>query len=160
MLWHDATRRMALLGLLSLGACGFAPVHGTGSGADALQNQVSLTTPDTVIGFRTRARLEDRLGFATAPAYRLTVTLNVTQDNVAITEEGDITRITLPGQATFTLSTLSGATVSTGTASSFTSYSTTGTTVATRAAANDARDRLAIILADQIVAQLAAVPLP
>ncbi|WP_330449555.1 hypothetical protein FLP41_04955 [Paracoccus marcusii] len=43
-----------------------------------------------------------------------------------------------------------------GRVSSFTSYSTTGTTISTLAAEGDARERLALMLADQVVTRLLA----
>jgi LPS-assembly lipoprotein len=46
------------------------------------------------------------------------------------------------------------ATLFTGSARQFTGYSTTGTTAATISSERDARARLSVILADQIVAQL------
>ena len=47
-------------------------------------------------------------------------------------------------------------TVTSGTVDSFTGYSATGSTVATRAARADAEERLTTILADQIVTRLIA----
>ena len=51
----------------------------------------------------------------------------------------------------------SGRTVARGQVSSFTSYSTTGTTIATLAAEQDAHKRLARLLADQVVTRLLAL---
>ena len=67
------------------------------------------------------------------------------------------TRYSLNGSADFRLTdAASGATVTEGQVSSFTSYSTTGTTVATLTAEYDARQRLARMLADQVVTRLLA----
>ena len=67
------------------------------------------------------------------------------------------TRYSLNGSADFTLTdATTGATVTKGQVSTFTSYSTTGTTVATLTAEYDARQRLARMLADQVVTRLLA----
>ncbi len=151
-------RRAALLSLVAVSACGFAPVYAPGNAASALRGATAFEAPDTVAGFRLRARLEDRLGRSSAPQYNLRVDLDIGEDSVAITPEGDITRVTLPGAARYALTNSDGILRTSGQVNSFTSYSTTGTTVATGAAANDARDRLAIILADLIVTRLTALP--
>ncbi|MFD2440590.1 LPS assembly lipoprotein LptE [Paracoccus kondratievae] len=68
------------------------------------------------------------------------------------------TRYALNGTADFVLTEASSAReVTRGQVSSFTSYSTTGTTIATMAAEQDAHDRLARMLADQVVTRLLAV---
>lgn len=150
------SRRQSLLGLMALGGCGFAPLYGEGSAANALTGTIAYQTPSTVAGFRLRARLEERLGRTTAQQYTLAVTLTIERDSVAISEEGDITRFTLPGTANYALRDSNGRAVAQGTVNSFTSYSATGTTVATEAAAEDAEARLAVILADLITTRLIA----
>lgn len=150
-------RRHLLLGLAALSGCGFTPVYGPG-GAIRLRGTTQITTPDTVAGFRLRSRLEERLGPAQATRFALTVSLEISTDNVAISEDGDITRITLPGIARYQLT--GDAEPITGEVQSFTSYSTTGTTVATQAAAEDAEARLAVILADLILVRLTAATAP
>ncbi len=86
------------------------------------------------------------------------MTLDITQERVAIAEDGSITRYSLPGAAAYVLRDGAQTVVTQGEVSAFTSYSTTGTTVATRAAEADARARLAVILADLIVTRLLALP--
>lgn len=156
MSWHKPTRRMAVLGLLALGGCGFTPVYGPGGTASSLRGTIRYQTPSTVAGFRLNTRLQDRLGSTADAQYTLAVTLNITQDSVAITDDGDITRVTLPGTANYVLRDTTGGVIAQGRVNSFTSYSTTGTTVATQAAAEDAEARLAIILADLITTRLLA----
>ncbi|HCQ58330.1 MAG TPA: hypothetical protein DIU10_10575, partial [Sulfitobacter sp.] len=55
---------------------------------------------------------------------------------------------------------LGGQIVTSGKVESFTGYSATGTTVATRAAELDAQERLMVILADLVVSRLYAADLP
>ena len=157
MWWSD--RRIALLGLLALAGCGFTPVYGPGSTASALRNQTTITAPETVEGYRLLQALRDRLGDSIGTAYDLSVTLEISEVAAATTAEGSTTRYTLPGKANYVLRNLAGFTLAEGTVSSFTSYSATGTTVATTAAETDARARLAAILADQIVTRLAIADL-
>lgn len=155
MLSSGVTRRSALLGLLALGACGFTPAFAPGSTAAAWQNAVEIDAPDTVFGFRMRGRLGETLGAPTAPAFTLKVDPKSAPVSATITEEGDITRFNLTGNAEWVLTDQqSGATVQSGLVQTFTSYSATGSTVATQAAESDARDRLATALADLIVQQL------
>ena len=66
------------------------------------------------------------------------------------------TRYSLSGTADFALKDQAGRVLAQGRVSSFTSYSTTGTTIATLSAEGDARQRLATMLADQVVTRLLA----
>ncbi len=72
-----------------------------------------------------------------------------------ITEDGDITRLNLTGIAEWQVADQqTGVVLYEGLAQTFTSYSATGSTVATQAAESDALDRLAIALADLVTQQL------
>ena len=142
--------------------CGFAPVYGTDSIAETYRDNVSVSVPDTVLGFRLKGRLEERLGRAddTDP-FALSVDIDVTEEGVAVTPEGAVTRFTFTAFARFDLVNRStGAIVSSGQVDSFTSYSTTDSTVATQTARSDAERRLGRILADQIVTRLFATAAP
>lgn len=150
-------RRAVLVGAVAvLGGCGFVPAYGTNGAASALSGQVEIETPDTVAGFRLADNLRARLGDTTGePLYRLVTRLDIRETGVAVTREGAVTRLNLVGVATFQLIRLSdGTTVLDGTSDSFTSYSTTDSTVATESARDDAEERLAAILADQILTQI------
>ena len=89
--------------------------------------------------------------------YLLTVQLEISEVAVVISSSQDINRFNLPGTARWTL-TEDGQTspLASGTAETFTAYSAFGTTVATQEAQNDARDRLAVALADLIVTDIIA----
>jgi LPS-assembly lipoprotein len=153
---HSALfRRAALAAMLAAGGCGFTPVYAPGGAALALRNSVDVVASDTPFDYRLRTALEDRLGQTTSPVFTLTVETEVDEIEAAITPDGSITRFNLPGEAAWVLSdAVTGAELATGAVDSFTGYSTTGTTVATRTAEQDALDRLAITLADLIVARL------
>ena len=150
-------RRSALLGLLALGGCGFAPIYGDG---DALRGQIAFETSESVAGFYMRGRLEERLGVGVAPRFILSVTQSNTVQTAAITSDGDITRLNVIGTANWALSdALTGTEVEAGEVQTFTGYAATGSTTATQAAADDATRRLSVSLADMIVTRLFALSL-
>lgn len=153
------TRRFALFGALcGMAGCGFVPVYGTGGVIDTLGNQVEVIAPQTIAGFRLGDRLRDRLGSADAQSlYRLEVDIEIRETGVAVTQEGEVTRFTLEGVAAYRLIQRSdGVVLANGETDSFTGYSTTDSTVATENARANAEERLARILADQIVTRLQA----
>ncbi len=136
---------------MALGGCGLAPVYGKNAPALALRNAVALTTPETVIGFRLRRRMIDRLGAAETPRFNLTASFTMTTKAATITGDGNTSRISLIGVSQWSLQDAAGeTTLITDTATTFTSYSATGSTVATVAAKDDAEARLAIAIADLI----------
>lgn len=150
MWWSD---RPALLAVpLLLAACGFTPAYGPGAPAAVLRGAVDVRGGEEVFDYRLRTALEDRLGQGTG--YVLSFVAKVDEVQAAVTSEGTITRFNVTGVAEWLLADAAGAEVARGTASGFTSYLTTGSTVATDAAQRDAADRLAVVLADQIVARL------
>jgi len=148
------SRRSVLLGALALSGCGLAPVYGTQGTATPLRDAVAVTAPETVAGYRLRARFTERLGHVGAARYFLVVTMTQVPTPATITTAGDTTRFNLVGTANWTLSDAAGAELATGMVETFTSYSATGSTVATQAAETDAEARLSAALADLIVARL------
>ncbi|MGR3198791.1 MAG: LPS assembly lipoprotein LptE, partial [Paracoccus sp. (in: a-proteobacteria)] len=98
----------------------------------------------------------ERLGSEDSAVYDLDYRINVGVVPQAITTDEVTTRYSLNGTADFALTGPEGAVVTQGSVSSFTSYSTTGTTISTLAAEGDARERLAVMLADQVVTRLLA----
>jgi LPS-assembly lipoprotein len=146
---------LALLGVFAaLAGCEFTPVYGPSGAAEVWQNTVTVNAPDNVLGFRLAGRLGDVLGEPTAARFILDVKPQAEDESATIAEDGDITRFNLIGKATWVLTDLSGVQVTEGLVQTFTSYSATGSTVATQAAETDAESRLAIALADLIVQQL------
>ena len=145
-------RRMVLASLIGLAGCGLAPVYGS---EDTLQGAVAFQATDSVAGFRLRSRLEDRLGRSTAPRYLLTVDLSSSRRAAAITADGDTSRINIIGTANWVLTNVeNGQRLDSGKTEAFTSFSATGSTIATQSTRDDAEARLAIILADMIVSRL------
>jgi len=153
-------RRMFLLTPLALAACGFTPVYGTGGNGGALQNSVQVLEPDDENSYLLTRRLEERLGRATVPTYRLTVDVQSEREALAVNSQSNINRFNLVGIADYALIDQStGRVVTSGQVNNFTGSSATGTTVATLAAERDAQRRLMTLLADQIIVRLLSVDL-
>lgn len=151
------SRRALLAAALALAACGFQPVYGPGGAGTRLQGQVRVADPATVDDYAFLRRLTDRLGPEQAARYDLDYRLQIAAVAQAITPDEVTTRYSLNGTATYALTeTATGAVVARGEVSNFSSYSTEGTVIATNAAEQDARGRLAVMLADQVVTRLLA----
>lgn len=146
------SRRFALLGLLGLAGCGFSPLLGEDGAARGV---FSFEADETVLGFQLTGRLAERLGTTQSPQYVIKTTIKTSQRAAAITEDGDTSRLNIIGTATWSLVEITtGAQVAAGEVENFTSYSATGSTVATQTAQDDAGARLAVILADLIVTRV------
>ncbi len=153
-------RFLLALPLLALAACGFEPVYGPGGAGTALQNRVLVDAPEDRFGYFLVRELEAELGRTTTPKWGLALTTTTSEDGLAIDSEGNTRRYNLLGTVSYALRDLtSGQIATSGKVESFTGYSATGTTVATRAAKLDAQERLMAILADLIVSRLYAADL-
>ncbi len=150
-------RRSLLLMPLALAACGFEPVYGPGGGGKALYGKVRVDAPDGVNTYFLVRRLEEQLGRTADPVYRLAMSLEIAIQGQAITASGDITYYSVIGSINYDLIEIgSGRSVKTGSVTNFTGYSATGNTAETLAAQRDARERLMVILADQVTRELNA----
>lgn len=155
MLWCNRRQLLSLGSAGLLAACGFAPAYGPGGGATRLQGQVALAEPATRADYLLNRRLEERLSRASAAAYSLRTKVALNTDGLGTTPEGNTTRVQLIGQVRYELwSQADDSVLFQGDTRAFTGYSTTGSTVATLAAARDAETRLMTMLADQIVDRL------
>jgi LPS-assembly lipoprotein len=143
---------------VALAGCGFTPAYDPGGPGERLRGRLVVEAPDTPDGFRLRARLEDRLGRAEEATAVLTVEPVLETLDAGITPEGDITRYNLQGRAAWRLDSPAGAILAQDEVTAFTGYSATETTVATRTAEENARNRVTILLADEIVARLILLP--
>lgn len=151
------SRRFVLALPAVLAGCGFTPVYGPGGAAEGLRGKVDVDPPRDTVGFELVRQLEDRFGLPDQAEYRLTAEVFLSEEELGITPDQEITRFNVLGRARFALIELaSGDTVTNGAVTNFTSYSATGTPFATQTARQDARDRLMGTLADQIVARLLA----
>ena len=153
----DRRTLLCLLAALPLAGCGFTPAYAPGGPAAGLRGRIAVQEPDDRDTFLLVQQLEQRLGRADAPTHDLRYSIATNSNSGGFTTEGDITRYQLFGTANWTLNARDGgARVAGGTARSFTSWSTTGSTVAGLAAEQDAARRLMVILADQIASQIIA----
>lgn len=145
-----------MLSPLALAACGFEAVYGPQGGGVAFQDAVQLPKPKTEPAYLFNRRFEERLGRAAAGApYSLTLQLQTDDQGIGSTSGGSTTRFRLIGRAFFSLvETATAETLYEGRTNAFTGYSTTGSTVATRAAETDAMERLMTLLADQVIDDL------
>lgn len=154
MWWRNPL--VAVAAALTLAACTFTPVYGPDGPGQRLFGQVQPAQPNTQDEFAFTRRLGERLG-SEGSRYTLDYQLQIAVVPQAITRDQNTTRYSLNGTAAFTLTDRStGAVVTRGQVSNFTSYSAVGTTIATLAAETDARNRLAIMLADQVLTRLYA----
>jgi LPS-assembly lipoprotein len=149
------TRLAALPVLVLFAGCEFTPVYGTGGATSTLRGRIAYRAPNTPEGFRLRSRLEDRLGRVERGDYLLTVQLEIQEEAIVISSAQDINRFNLPGKANWILTEAGdNKPLASGIAQTFTAYSAFGTIVATREAQDDARNRLAVALADLIVTDI------
>ncbi|MDT8327760.1 MAG: LPS assembly lipoprotein LptE [Roseovarius sp.] len=155
-------RHLLLLGAAALGACGFTPAYAPGGAGNALQGQIEIDAPNTRAGYLLTRALENRFGRSSVARYGLSYGIDIQQDSIAISASNVATRFNILGNVTYALRDLeTGAVVTTGKVDSFTSYSASGTPVATQAAERDAETRLMTILSEQISTRLlAAAPTP
>ncbi|MBC2836146.1 LPS assembly lipoprotein LptE [Paragemmobacter straminiformis] len=153
----DRRQFLILLAALPVAACGFTPAYAPGAGGDRLRGRVAVQAPDSRNEFAFAGRLSARLGQASTAEYTLTYSLRVERVSGGISPANDITRYTLKGEATYTLTeNATGTRAAGGTVRNFTSWSATGSTVAGVTAEEAAAERLMTILADDIVARLIA----
>lgn len=153
----DRRTLLALLAVLPLAACGFAPAYGPRGAARSLLNRVRVDDPTDRDMFDLVARLEERLGRTREPAFLLSYQISTRQQGQAIAADNSITRYQLFGTVTYGLKdAATGETVAEGRAEGFTAYSAVGTRVESEASRADARVRLMRILADRVVTELVA----
>jgi LPS-assembly lipoprotein len=155
------SRRALILSAVALAGCGYAPVYGPAGAAGALRGAVLAEAPVTDFGFDFVRRVEGRLGLPDAPAWALAWAVDTQEEALAIDGTNAITRLNLEGRLAWTLTPIGAeAPVRQGTERAFTAWSATGSTISTLESERDARARLAVILADAVVARLLADPPP
>ncbi len=154
-------RRTMLLLPLALAACGFEPVYAPGGAGAALDGNVEVSAPSSVDSFLLVQSLERKLGRSatSGSAYALDVKVSTVTRSAAISTSNETDRYTIDGRATYALkSNSTGQVLASGTVTEFVGYSAAGSTVSTLADERDAKERLMVILSDQIVTRLYATP--
>lgn len=151
----SSNRRFVLLALAGLAACGFEPAFGPDKLAASISNRTAFEAPTNRDGFDFVAQLERRLGRADDSAFRLDWDITVTASNRAISAAQETLRVEFTGVATYRLVQLSdGAIMDQGEVRGFTGYARTSVSAATRSNEVDARRRLMVILADNVVTRI------
>ena len=147
---------MLLSGVLPLAACGFSPVYAPGSAAMAIRGRVRPDDPADRLAHAFVARFEARMGRADGAPWALGYKITTREVATGLNPDNVATRIILQGAADWSVRPAAGGDpVLNGRVESFTAFSATGSTTASLTARRDAEQRLMVILADQLVAQLA-----
>lgn len=149
----SSDRRIFLLSLVALAGCGFQPVHAPGGPAHGLRGRIAVASPSDEEGRALARRLEDRLGLAQSDDLLLSADIRLREEAEGFLADGSISRYMVLGEVEWQLH-RGEEVVRRGRERAFTGYSATSTTVATIFAQRDARERLMVILADRIVADL------
>lgn len=156
-MWLSKRQALTLICAAALSGCGFAPAYGPTGTADKLLSQITVDAPANRDQQLLAQELENRLGRTGAGRYQFHYDLSYDEARMAVSADNTTTRFNVVGTVAYALRDNDRQEIlTTGKVSSFTGYSTTSSTVATLASERDARERLAVILADKIVAQLIA----
>ncbi len=149
---------MFLAGLLALSACGFTPLYGPG-GAGALIGAVDIDAPTNRNEFDLVARLTERLGPVSNPAWRLTFSIATGSEGFSAS---GATRRQLTGTANWTLTPKAGGKPLSGKVRALAGYTEmlssptdTSARLSNAAARDDANRRLMVMLADRIIEDMA-----
>lgn len=153
----SCNRRNFLIASVALAGCGYTPVYGPDGAGRLLRGKISFDTPASPETYELVRYLEERMGVTDAPSYGLSYSVSIRQEGLAVTVSRVIARYNVLGTMSFSLRDLSdNRVVSSGKVTAMTGYSATGSTVAARAANNDARERLMVMLADRMLDLLVA----
>lgn len=150
---------LALTALLTTltAACGFTPVYAPGGAAEGLRGSLFVAAPEDRNAFVLVRQLEQRLGQPRNAPYLLSCKISTARQGVGITRTQETTRFNVLGRVDYTVSDrTTRAVLARGKVENFTGYSATGSMVGTISAAEDAEERLMIILADRIASRLIA----
>ena len=157
MWWSD--RRRVLLGLaaLPLVGCGFTPALAPGAAAGALRGRIRADSPRDEPGLAFLTRFEERMGAPEAAEWRLVWSLSIATERRGLVAGLGDSRGQMVGRLGWTLRPEGGgAPVASGRAERFAGYSRSTTPLAIRSAAEDARRRVAEMLAEAVASELIA----
>lgn len=162
MWWSERSRAglcAALVLGLGVGACGFTPLYDPGTEARAMRGTVAVEVIPGAAGFTLREQLENRLGVAADPAYRLEVDLDLVTSGIALTTGNVTTRFEVIGTAEFVLVPMDGGAPVLGdevqaVASFSAPESQSVSAFASRVAERNAELRVARTLADRIATRI------
>ncbi|MGR3715005.1 MAG: LPS assembly lipoprotein LptE [Shimia sp.] len=149
---------LATAAATTVAGCGFEPVYGTNGAASGLLGRIAMDEPNDNNSYLLVRELEDRLGRTQGgEAFALSYSVTTETDAVGKTVAQETSRFDVLGEVTYALRDLDTKEVLTSnTITSFTGYSASGSTVSEVASEKNAYERLMVILADRIVAELQA----
>lgn len=157
-MWWSERRRFLVLAAAALatGGC-FRPMLASDSPATVLRGRIELPAFDDRFGYHLDAALRDRLGAPETPAFRLEIATRIRRDDLAITQDNAITRISLTATADWALLRIGDTTPLLGEqAVSQSSYNSTASLFATRETQLDIERRIARDLGDRIARAILA----
>ena len=138
-----------------LAGCGLTPVHGVGGIGAGLWGTIRPADPEHLDDFTMVHALEERMGHAHTPRYRLDYQLDTNEAAHSITRSNDTTRFNVQGTVRYSVIALKSDTVAgQGTVHASTTYLASGSPVATMSSQRDAKARLIRLLALKIVTRL------
>jgi len=146
--------RRALLVMFALTGCGFTPAYAPEGPGTRLTGQVTLRAPREPGEAALADALRARLG-SEGSAYALDYTLSFGAPPQITAADGRVLRTGLVGTVDYRL-TQGDRSIASGRVSAASSFASDGTPVATLASDVSARERVAAMLADQIMARLLA----
>lgn len=155
----DRRRALAWLGgAVALAGCGFRPLYGAGGPAGSLQGNVVVIGASGRLGYHFNQEMRRRVGAPSeSPRFALTVALSLREEELAITEQNDATRLNIEGAARYSLVEQTTAKeVTSGEATAVSAYDTLTTPYSTRIAQQDAQRRVAEDLARRVFVRLSA----
>lgn len=172
-MWLSERTRTLLLPLaaalaVALAGCGYTPAYAPNGPAGELRVSIAFDPPKTENEFAFVRQLEQRLGRAEEPRYRLSYQIATVRDSAGVTPAQETIRYNIFGKVSYVLrDAATGAELTSGSTDTFTSYSvasvdvsasppSTNAAIATEAAERDAYARLMAALADQLVTRLVA----
>ena len=151
-------RGAPLIFLFALGGCGLKPLYSGGSAGAVAQTLggIGVTPIDGRDGWLVRNALTDRIGANGTPRYRLDVALDDRIEGFGVRRDTAVTRERRTLRARYQLvDVANGAVILDATAGSDAGIDVVSSAYGTIAAENSALERLAAIVADQIVARVA-----
>lgn len=165
MSWSEIRRAaagaLAGLALLALAGCGFEPLYAepdTGAGPMQQMSQIKVLTISERTGQILRNNILERInirGQPAQPAYLLDVRLRTRTQGAAVRRDESFSRRNYYATATYYLLGSDGKTIyNEGKVRTFTSFNVFRSRFATSAAADDARERAMVDLAEQIRTRL------
>ena len=144
----------ALIGFLQ--SCQITPTFGPQGGAVRFYNAVELDAPSSRFEYLFYQSMDERLKDRENGEFQLAYSVSNSTRRGGIDSTGRAHRVLVSGSAGYTLRKVGEKqAISTGSVSGFVGYSSLATSVAAEASRRDADQRLARILADKVVEELA-----